>query len=76
MNLGWGWAKIKQDDNLQQEIAKERERWRQILVRIVYAAKFIAKHNLAFRGKMRNYIKITMVTFWAQWIWSRDARPY
>ena len=39
------------DDNLQWEIAKEREHWRQVLVRIVSAVKFLAKHNLAFQEK-------------------------
>nr|TKW25065.1 hypothetical protein SEVIR_3G092000v2 [Setaria viridis] len=38
------------DDEMQREITKEKERWRQILVRIVSAMKFLAKQNLAFRG--------------------------
>jgi hypothetical protein len=39
------------DNDLQREISKERERWRQVLLRIVSAIKFLAKHNLAFRGR-------------------------
>ena len=33
------------------EKLQRRERWRQVLVRMVSAVKFLAKHNLAFRGK-------------------------
>jgi hypothetical protein len=40
----------KIDDDMQRQITKEKELWRQVLVRIVAAAKFLAKNNLAFRG--------------------------
>ena len=36
------------DDEMQREIEREKERWRQVLVRIVAAVKFLAKNKLAF----------------------------
>ncbi|KAK9664822.1 hypothetical protein RND81_14G071000 [Saponaria officinalis] len=38
------------DKNLQETIMKEKNRWRQVLLRIFSAVKCLATHNLAFRG--------------------------
>jgi hypothetical protein len=38
------------DKNLQEAITKEKDRWRQVLIRIFSAVKCLATHNLAFRG--------------------------
>ncbi|XP_074267755.1 uncharacterized protein LOC141591337 [Silene latifolia] len=38
------------DKNLQEIIMKEKNRWRQVLLRIFSAVKCLATHNLAFRG--------------------------
>ncbi|KAJ1271086.1 hypothetical protein BS78_06G102300 [Paspalum vaginatum] len=43
------------DDDMQREIAKEKERWRQVLLRIVVAVKFLAKHTLAFQGSNEKF---------------------
>ena len=34
----------------QRQLEKEKEHWRKVLFRIVSIVKFLAKHNLAFRG--------------------------
>ncbi|KAK9690129.1 hypothetical protein RND81_09G106900 [Saponaria officinalis] len=38
------------DKNLQETIMKEKNRWRQVLIRKFSAVKCLATHNLAFRG--------------------------
>ena len=43
--------KNKTVDNASQKLLeKEKDHWRKILVRIIGIVKYLAKHNLAFRG--------------------------
>ena len=38
------------DKAAQRQLEKEKDHWRKVLFRIVCIVKFLAKHNLAFRG--------------------------
>jgi hypothetical protein len=38
------------DKVAQRELEKEKDHWRKVLLRIILIVKFLAKHNLAFRG--------------------------
>ena len=38
------------DSELQQEIMREKERWREVLKRIIGGVEFLAKYNFPFRG--------------------------
>jgi hypothetical protein len=38
------------DSVAQRELEKEKEHWRRVLLRILLIVKFLAEHNIAFRG--------------------------
>lgn len=51
------------DIHLQEEIMKEKERWRQFLHRIFSIVKCLVKNNIAFRGSKEQLLKIVKSIF-------------
>ena len=43
--------KNKNDKNIQEQINKEKDHWKNVLLRIITIVKNFGKNNLAFRGK-------------------------
>ena len=43
--------------DVQEQINREREHWKNVLSRIIAIIKTLGKNNLAFRGKMKKSIK-------------------
>ena len=43
--------KNKNDKNIQEQINKEKDHWKNVLLRIITTVKNFGKNNLAFRGK-------------------------
>ena len=41
----------KNDKNIQEQINKEKDHWKNVLLRIITIVKNFGKNNLAFRGK-------------------------
>ena len=52
------------DKAAQRQLEKEMDHWRKVLFRIVCIVKFLAKHNLAFRGTNGKLYEDRMVISW------------
>ncbi|XP_026420547.1 zinc finger MYM-type protein 5-like [Papaver somniferum] len=48
------------DKHVQERIKIEKEHWQNVLQQIISVVKCLAKHTLAFRGRMRRFIKVIM----------------
>ena len=51
------------DKDVQEQINRDREHWKSVLLRIIATIGTIGKINLAFKGKMKKSIKKVMETF-------------
>jgi len=51
------------DKRVQEQINRDKEHSRKVLLRIIIVIKTLGKNNLALRGKMRRSTKKVMETF-------------
>ena len=51
------------DKNFQEQVNKEKDHWKKVLLRIIAVVKNLGKNNLAFQGKMKRSIKKIMEIF-------------
>lgn len=51
------------DNNIQDNLNIEKERWRSILKRIIACIEFLAEHMTLFVVQVLNYTQIIMVNF-------------